>query len=165
MKFVDNLLDQNVFDELQKFLLGSDFDWRYNSIIDSPEDEGKFQFVHTFYKGNISYSPFIERINPILKILNPISLIRIKANLITKTPNCVVNKFHSDIDRIDSDKIKLLTTSIFYLNTNNGYTEFQDGTKVESVANRILTFPANLKHRGTSCTDSNIRVVINFNYF
>jgi len=52
-----------------------------------------------------------------------------------------------------------------YVNTNNGYTKFEDGTKVESVANRLVTFPANMKHKGTSCTDEKIRVVINFNYF
>ena len=39
------------------------------------------------------------------------------------------------------------------------------GTKVESIANRMITFPSNMKHTGTSCTDEKIRVVINFNYF
>ena len=63
------------------------------------------------------------------------------------------------------EKLKQWTTSIFYVNTNNGYTKFEDGTKVESVANRMLTFPANMKHIGTSCTDEQTRVVINFNYF
>ena len=29
----------------------------------------------------------------------------------------------------------------------------------------LFIFPANLKHRGTSCTDKKIRIVINFNYF
>ena len=57
------------------------------------------------------------------------------------------------------------STSIFYMNTNNGYTKFEDGTKVESVANRMVTFPANMKHAETSCTDEKIRVVINFNLF
>ena len=50
------------------------------------------------------------------------------------------------------------------MNTNNGYTEFENGVKIESVANRLITFPAGMKHRGTSCTDKKIRVVINFNY-
>jgi hypothetical protein len=50
------------------------------------------------------------------------------------------------------------------MNTNNGYTEFEDGTKVESVANRIVTFPSVTKHRAVSQTDEQRRVVINFNY-
>jgi hypothetical protein len=50
------------------------------------------------------------------------------------------------------------------MNTNNGYTEFEDGTRVESVANRFISFPVGMKHRGTSCTDKKTRVVINFNF-
>ena len=116
---------------------------------------------------------------PILDKINPISLWRIKANLLTKTSNIVENAYHHDISSFDDEnrktifpeKLKQLTTSIFYVNTNNGYTEFQDGriamenTKIKSVANRLVTFPASLKHRGTSCTDEKIRVVINFDYF
>ena len=61
--------------------------------------------------------------------------------------------------------LKQSTTSIFYMNTNNGYTKFEDGTKIESVANRLVSFPSNMKHKGTSCTDEKTRVVINFNHF
>ena len=92
---------------------------------------------------------------------------RIKANLLTRTPNIIENTFHIDIgdECMSEEKLKQWTTSILYINTNNGYTKFEDGTKVESVANRMVTFSANLKHRGTSCTDEKTRVVINFNYF
>ena len=53
---------------------------------------------------------------------------------------------------------------ILYINTNDGYTVFEDGTKVESVANRALFFNGKFKHAGTTCTDQPIRVVLNFNY-
>ena len=66
---------------------------------------------------------------------------------------------------LPEEYLKQWTTSIFYINTNNGYTKFKDGTKVESIANRMITFPANMEHCGTSCTDKNIRIVINFNYY
>ena len=56
------------------------------------------------------------------------------------------------------------TTCIYYLNTNNGYTLFEDGSKIESVANRLVLFDANIKHAGTSCTDALYRAVINFNF-
>ena len=57
-------------------------------------------------------------------------------------------------------------TAIFYLNTNNGYTKFQDNTiqDVNSVANRLITFDGSLQHAGCSCTDQNVRVVLNINY-
>ena len=50
------------------------------------------------------------------------------------------------------------------MNTNDGYTLFEDGTKVESVMNRLVTFPYTMKHAGTTCTNSPFRMVINFNY-
>ena len=168
MKIEDNFLDQSVFGELQTLMMGDGFDWLYSPIIDSTEDinnKNKFQFVHIFYAGNVPFSPYFKEMIPILNIIKPISLWRIKANLLTKTPKIVENEFHVDIGDATEEKQKQWTTSIFYMNTNNGYTEFENGTKVESVANRMVTFPTNLKHTGTSCTDEKIRVVINFNYF
>ena len=61
--------------------------------------------------------------------------------------------------RIDSQGLDRL---INYLNTYA--TKYEDGSKIESVANRLLSFPSNMKHTGTSCTDEKIRIVINFNY-
>ena len=49
------------------------------------------------------------------------------------------------------------------MNTNDGYTEFENGHRVESVANRVVIFDSNIKHTGVSCTDEKRRVVINFN--
>ena len=58
-----------------------------------------------------------------------------------------------------------MMTAIYYVNSNNGYTEFEDGTKVDSVRNRLVTFPSSMKHRGVSQTDTRTRMVINFNWF
>ena len=55
-------------------------------------------------------------------------------------------------------------TGVFYLNTCNGYTVFEDGRKVESVDNRLLKFDGNLKHAGSSVTDAQRRIVINLNW-
>ena len=175
MKIEDNFLDQNLFDEIQTLMMGEDFAWYYSDIIDFEDDEiDKFMFSCLFYIDKLQVllfpqlaptSNIIEQLTPILEILNPLSIFRIKANLLTRTPNIIKNEFHVDMGGIPEEKLKQFTTSIFYVNTNNGWTEFEDGTKVESVANRMVTFPANVKHRGTSCTDEKIRVVINFNYF
>ena len=85
---------------------------------------------------------------------------RAKANLLTITPKIKQFDFHTDFDDKEN-----LTTAILYLNTCNGYTIFKDGTKVESFANRFVEFDSKLEHTGTTCTDENVRVVINFNYF
>ena len=58
----------------------------------------------------------------------------------------------------------IMWTSIFYLNTNNGWTQFKKGGKVKCVENRLVTFDSNLEHAGVTCTDQKRKVVINFNY-
>jgi hypothetical protein len=168
----DNCLSIDNFKKITDLILGDKFfqiPWYYNPIVDYPDetdDLDKFQFVHIFYDNSPLYvSPLMKQLNPILDTIQPVSVYRIKANLLTKTSNIIENEFHIDINGMSDEKIKQWTTSIFYANTNDGFTEFEDGTKVESVANRMVTFPANLKHRGTSCTDEKRRVVINFNYY
>ena len=167
MKIEDDFLEQREFDELQKLFIGGNYEnglpWLYQPAIDYPDDLNKFQFIHVFYKNN-KRMRFFEALNPIFQIINPISLWRIKANLLTRTPEIVENAFHTDFTQSE-EKLKQFTTSIFYINTNNGYTKFEDGTKIESIANRMVFFSSNMKHTGTSCTDEKIRVVINFNYF
>ena len=164
---IDNFLGKKEFDKLQKLFIGGNYEnglpWLYQPAIDYPDDLNKFQFIHVFYKNNKQMC-FFEALNPIFQIINPISLWRIKANLLTRTPEIVENAFHTDFTQSE-EKLKQFTTSIFYINTNNGYTKFEDGTKIESVANRMVFFSSNMKHTGTSCTDEKIRVVINFNYF
>ena len=36
--------------------------------------------------------------------------------------------------------------------------------KVDSVANRLITFDGSMEHASTDCTDEKTRVNINFNY-
>ena len=53
---------------------------------------------------------------------------------------------------------------MFYLNTNDGYTLLEDGTKIKSIANRVLLFNPNDLHASTSTSDTNRRVTININW-
>jgi len=168
-EFIDNFLGKKNFDELQSLLMGERMPWYYRPIIDYADDVNKFQFVHNFYENMTSFL-FCEKLSPILQIIEATAIIRIKANLLTITPEIVENTYHNDVANYDysgdkKEKLKNLTTAIFYVNTNNCYTKFEDGTIVESVANRMVFFSTDMRHTGTSCTDEKTRVVINFNYF
>ena len=165
MKIEDNFLKQEEFDKIQK-LMGepSPFPWFYADRIVFEDDVDKFQFIHAFYDNHMPMSPFSNELDSIINIIQPFSIVKIRAKLLTRTPEIVESTFHVDIPLLE-ENLKQWTTSIFYINTNNGYTKFEDGTIVESVANRMLSFPANMKHCGTSCTDERRRIVINFNYF
>ena len=170
----DNFLDKNSFDRIQHLIAplslhpneNPTFSWFYSIGIDFPEQVDRFQFTHSFYDHGTTQSPFTEWLDPILQKINPFAVSKIKANLLTNSSKIIKNGWHTDLDGLSGNpKLKEWTTGIFYLNTNNGYTEFKDGTKVESVANRFISFPANLEHRGTTCTDEMIRVILNLNYF
>ena len=165
MKIEDDFLKQEEFEKIQK-LMGepSPFPWFYADRIVFEDDVDKFQFIHAFYDNHMPMSPFSNELDSIINIIQPFSIVKIRAKLLTRTPEIVESTFHVDIPLLE-ENLKQWTTSIFYINTNNGYTKFEDGTIVESVANRMLSFPANMKHCGTSCTDERRRIVINFNYF
>ena len=103
----------------------------------------------------------MQVLEPVLQKIGAQGLHRIKINLQTQTSKIIENEFHTDIHEESDDG---WLTAILYMNTNNGYSKFEDGTVVESVANRMVTFPAKRRHKGSSCTDEKRRVVINFNY-
>ena len=124
----------------------------------NPKDLNAIHFSHLAYDQQTVASQWFNILGPVLRELNPKSLVRIKANLFPKTTEIEEHGYHVDFPFECS-------TSIFYLNTNNGYTKFEDGTVVESIANRLLTFSTLCKHTSSSCTDVAARVNINFNYF
>jgi len=139
-------------------MLGKDFPWFFNSTITTPDEiVDSYYFTHVFYARTIN-SSFYNILDPIIEKLNANALIRIKGNM---HPN--VNKFIENNKHIDYDFQH--KGAIFYVNTNNGFTILEDGTKIESIENRLLMFDPSKLHNSTNCTDEKCRVNINFNYF
>ena len=160
----DDLLPEEQFQAIVSAIVYNDrFPWFYCGEIVDDQETSDFQFTHSvFFHREGVLSPGLQVLRPILDILDPLALIRIKVNGIARTDEIIEHTLHRDAGRITNPE---WTTSVFYLNTNNGYTLSEDGTKVESVANRMATFPSNVLHTGTSSTDENMRVCVNFNYF
>lgn len=153
----DKFLCTSDFINLHDAMLASDFEWYYSSNITNSSNNS-FQFCHSFYKDGIP-GPRFDLLIPLLQKIQPFALFSIKANLITRTSSLDVHDFHVDINRPD------ITTAVFYINSCDGFTLFRNGTKVESVANRFVSFPCQTEHTGTSCTNSKVRILINLNYF
>ena len=150
-------------DYLLNSMLSPQFNWHFGRgvVYDSMCDElDNYQFGNVMYQNMTPKSDEFGLVNGILNYsqLKIAALIRVKANLNTRTHKIIKHGFHVDLPYP-------CTTAIYYVNTCNGFTEFEDGTVVESVANRFVTFPSSLKHTGTTCTDQKARMVINFNYF
>ena len=163
---IDNFLTEQDFGTIRDTITAEKFQWSFSQYVDSPDEEPTpGQFVHTVYGGNIPHSPFFNSFVPIIQKFSISALYRIKMNLNFRLPEPFTYMFHSDLSHdFEEDVASHWTTAIFYINTNNGYTEFEDGVKIESVANRMVMFPSNTKHRGITQTDEQTRIMINFNY-
>lgn len=163
IKITDNFLDTDTFSTLSNELLMPSFPW-YQSPIDAKEHEGNklrnMQFVHYFYENNMAMDG-CDILIPVVQKINPLAVLRIKANITLQHDTQLKHDFHVDITNTTNPTAMV---SILYMNTNNGWTELEDGTKVHSVANRLVTFPNHVKHRSVSCSDQTYRMVLNFAY-
>ena len=163
----DNYLSKDDFNQLKNLLLGNNFSYYLQDCKVSEGDEF-FQFTHIFYDDQVIKSKHFDNLHPILDKLNPVSLIKIKSNLQIKDTEIVTTDMHRDIEFGYSnfrDPIENQKTGIFYINSNNGKTIFEDGEEIESVENRLIIFPASKFHAGTTHTDTMYRCVINLNWF
>ena len=174
IKVIDNFLDKEVFKKLQSFLLGDECSWFYNKRkvknpyptppIKGYEADNVHQFSHTFLRyENMNWSNAVVHISSLLEKINPRVWIRVKSNLSSINSKPLVGGWHYDI-ATNGVAWTDTTTSIFYVNTNNGYTIFENGKKIPSVENTLVTFPNNTLHTGVSQTDTKARVTLNLNY-
>jgi len=189
IKVVDNFLSQEDFDTLFKNITDIDFPWYFRKekvssaapmgIWEEHRDKVNFynwQLMHLFWGSKRSRSfqenseayvmaPFqsyyLYAIHPLLNNIDTPALLKARATFNPATSeNVILGGYHTDL----GSEPYSITTSIFYINTNNGYTSFLDGYRVKNVANRLLSFPVHLKHSAVSCTDERMRMQINLNY-
>jgi hypothetical protein len=163
LKVEDNFLSVEDFSQVESIFIDNfDFPWYMNDkILASAKksvDDYKVQLTHTFFRENTGIqSNFFQYLTPLIDAIKPSVLLRVKANLGTKTPTHIEGGYHTDFDFS-------CRTAVFYINNNNGFTLFEDGNKVESKANRFVSFNSNQRHTGVSQTDTNVRYVLNINY-
>lgn len=163
-EIIDNALSPEHFGQLKDYMMNH-CDWYFQENITADSEEKVFPFsyfYHTFYQLEQNYQVHVSRdyplLLPILEILKPNSLVRIKGNQYINQNQFVNHGKHYDSPHD-------LSIAVFYVNTNNGYTLLEDGTKIESVENRLALFKSNILHNSTNCTDDWRRITINFNYF
>ena len=165
---IDNFLDKKYFDSLVSLVINStSIPWFFQPsvtegekrIITDASEDRFFYMTHMFYNENANppNSILYDKIFPIIKKLKVENLLRVKANLYPCTAILHEHPLHVDYDYSTSG-------AILSLNTCDGYTKFEDGTKVKSVANRILLFDASNKHCASTVTNINARFNININY-
>ena len=157
IQIIDNFLLEEEFKSIQSLMMGYEFQWFYSEGR-VRKDDGLFDMVHMFYQPEVGLnSTHLSIWKTFMDKVEAKRCMRIKANLTFKTSEPDPTLYHRDYPDIK--------TAIFYINTNNGYTEFENGVIVNSVSNRVCIFDSNFKHRGIPHTEGgNQRIVVNFNY-
>ena len=170
-KVIDNFLDEEYFDSLVTIFTDKEqtgnnlLPWFFQSSTVYPavgekrdlSEDRFFYMVHMAYKNNMPTSNMYEKLFPLLDKLGARCLIRIKANLVPNSEILHEHPMHTDYEFSHCG-------AILSLNTCDGYTKLKDGTKIDSVANRMLLFDPGEEHCSTTTTNSPVRINININY-
>ena len=157
MRIENNFISEIFFDFFKEKILNKDFPW-YHQNSKVSDNDNEEQFTHLFYNKSKKQSDKIELIHPILDQLDVKEILKAKLNLTLKENTIRPFEYHTDIHYRKCD------TAILYINTNDGKTLFKNGKVIESIANRIVVFPSELEHAGTTHTNSKYRIVLNLNY-
>ena len=170
LKVIDNFLPENDFQMLVNNTInrndGGQIPLRVVSNVENWEKETNDYW--SWYMINLVYSmdePRNEICGKIYEMFVPKfkqfanfkTMIRIKINAYPYTNTVKEHEEHIDFDYEHIG-------AVFSLNSCDGYTKFADGTKVESVANRIVFFDASKKHQSTTTSNAKLRYNINFNF-
>jgi hypothetical protein len=175
-KVIDNFLDPKDFSDVQQIVMGEEMEWSYQEVLNHEQDGDKYiydsYFAHLVFRNEhfgrhagitpphdqVIRTRWLPAFIYIVEKLNANALLRIKCNLYPWSQQLKEHSSHEDYPFEH-------TGALFSLNTCDGYTKLSDGTKVSSVANRMLLFNAGLKHCSTTTTNAKARFNINFNYF
>ena len=165
-RVIDNFLSPYLFNKLVyetnplvDYKKNDSMKWGYcKTVRDAPESLGDVMyFENLIYCNTIMNEKYFKVLNEIIDKLEVRSLMRIKLNLYTRTESLCHHPDHCDTSFSHKG-------GVFSLNTCDGYTKFSDGTKSESIANRIVFFDASKEHSSTTTSNAKLRYNINFNF-
>lgn len=161
MKITDDTLDKEYFSMLQGVVMGHNFPWEYQARVANPWENNNdhFYFVHRLYERFSPVSSFMEPLDDyLIKVLNVKSIIRARVLLYPNQGKFIEHDPHVDFEYSHN-------AALLYFNDNDGFTKMEDGTKIESVANRNVIFDGSTSHNSTNCTTEKARFVLAVNYF
>ena len=163
----DDWMPIDEFNKLVDFILGWNFPWYHMENVALPNtDEYDVTYNHYFTHNLVLTDQDEDMVSylyePIWKYFQKgfpnINIIRMKVNCFPATSQVYEHLTHTDYDYPHKG-------ALLCLNTCNGYTKMEDGTKIESVANRNVIFDGSTPHNSTNCTNEKARFVLAVNYF
>ena len=158
MNIKDNFFEQTTFDSIVSAISSDDFPWFYLNGIANKEDRSDLGFYHILYHNHRPNSSFADHIMaPIVDAVKPKAIIRCRISSYLRGEKIIHHAWHKDYGYPNN-------AFMLYLNTNDGYTSFKDGTKIDCVANRAVFFSPQVLHCSSNCTDQERRLVFTMNY-
>lgn len=169
VEIIDNFLPEHEFAVLHQLIVDDPTDQfpfaLLTHVADAKTDKYEhwnWMGVHPFYRDHEPKSPHFSIVSQM--IISRLeenhdlrSLIRVKGNFYPWTETIKEHEFHVDYHYEHR-------AAIFSLNTCDGYTLFDDGTKVESVENRLYLFNPQQKHCSSTTSNAMGRYNININF-
>ena len=157
VKTEKNFLNQDDFNKLRSAALVAPF-YFYGYVSNSKNRDG-YYFTHDiFTNSKIFSSDIFELMAPVFKKLEMKALYKAKINLYPSTHKILQHDQH--VDSLFKCKAFILS-----LNTCDGFTKVGKNIKIPSVENQGIFFDSDVPHNSTTCTDQDIRLNININYF
>jgi hypothetical protein len=137
--------------------------WTYNSTVAGKQfdDSKTWRLFHMSYivfdEQNKIQTKLYPHFKPILDRIEGDKLLRIKCNLFPNTE--IVYEHAAHYDFLKSHKTALLS-----INTCDGYTTLEDGTKIDSIENRMLKFDGSSMHKSSTTSNQTVRMNVNISY-
>ena len=167
VKIYDNFLPKEDHEQLCKTtIMNEEFAMFFhnnvtNIIDDNIHEKWNWYATHTFYLDDRPVSDHYDMLkhvlgNRVIEVTNTKMFTRIRLNFYPYTETIKEHCKHVDKDYSH-------TAGIYCLNTCDGFTRLEDGTVVESIANRFYTFDGGREHNSSTTTNSKGRYNINFN--
>ena len=159
----DTFLTQEYYKQLEALICWSagNFPWYLCKNVVGHQTGDRRNDWHLSHVAYCTSNPRSSVYNDLRELLNQIpdlrALIRVKINFYPPTQEVITYTPHVDYEYDHKG-------AIFSLNTCDGFTQLEDGTKVDSVENRLLLFNSSVLHSGSSTTDPKGRFNININY-
>ena len=175
IKIIDNFLDKETHNKIYNLLIDKNFNWHIAKEMVNGDENKNWFFYHTGIEDqkictpdgtyNSVFHPVLSKVESSLHL--PVECIknndrfprawRAKINCYPKNKDFKFSDLHTD-------HIKYHIVAIYYVNSNDGFTELQDKGKIESKANRLVLFSGDILHRAIGHTDTNVRLNMNINY-
>lgn len=165
---IDNFLPEKDFIQIRDLVMNTDnkvFPFYLQDTVafsgETPPGHWSWMGFHMLYHNDEPTSPWWKTLSPIFidKFFDMgiyRGMLRMKCNFYPYTEILHQHDMHTDYH-------VFTPSAVFSLNTCDGYTIMKDGTKIDSVENRIVFFDGSKEHASTTTTTAYGRYNINFN--